>query len=83
MSSASASMEACVTSTPSPRAIVARRIVYSGKNFSAPALPLDPQRQRRLNRVLSTRKPADFDGMPDEIVLLGSEIDLHAINIRS
>lgn len=56
--------------------------VYSGKNFVATALPLDPQRQRRLNCVLGAGKPSALDGLPDEILLLRGEIYLHAANVR-
>jgi hypothetical protein len=57
------------------------RGVDGGENLRAAAFPLDPKRERRLDGVFSTCETAAIDSLSDEILLLWSEVYLHAVNL--
>jgi hypothetical protein len=55
--------------------------VNGSEDFAAATFTLDPQRDCGLHGVLGTRKATAGDGLPDEILLLGGEVYLHALNL--
>lgn len=55
------------------------RDIDSGKDCKATTLPLDPKRQCRLDCILGAFKTTAFNGLPDKILLLWGEVDLHIL----
>jgi hypothetical protein len=55
---------------------------HCGKNFSAATLVFHPKLEGYLDGVLGTRDPAIIDGLPDESLLIGAQIYLHAMKRR-
>jgi hypothetical protein len=51
--------------------------IDSGENLRAATFSLDPKRHCCLHRIFGALKPAALDGLPDKILLLGSEIYSH------
>ena len=49
-----------------------------GKDFRTAALAFDPQRNRRLHRILGALKSTAFDGLADKVLLFRRQIYLHA-----
>jgi hypothetical protein len=54
------------------------RNINGGENLRAATFSIDPERHCCLHSIFSARKPAALDGLPDKILLLGSEVYLHA-----
>jgi len=57
------------------------RDIDSRENFAATTFALDPKRQRGLHGVFGTLEPPDCHGLPDKVLLLGSEVYLHGLNV--
>ena len=57
------------------------RDIDSGEDFGAATFALDPKRHRGLHGVFATLEPAALDGLPDKILLLRGELDLHPFKI--
>jgi hypothetical protein len=55
--------------------------VDNGENLRSAALSFDPKRQSRLYGVFSAGETAALDRLSDEILLLGSEVYLHAAKL--
>ena len=52
--------------------------IDSGKNLHAATFSIDPERYCCLHGIFGALKPAALDGQSDKILLLGSEVYLHA-----
>jgi hypothetical protein len=57
------------------------RDIDGGEDFAAATFALDPKRHCGLHGIFGPLKPAAGDGLPDKILLFGSEVDLHALNV--
>src|SRR6266446_2082752 len=52
--------------------------INGGENLRAATFSIDPKRHCRLHGIFGARKPAALDGLSDKVLLLGSEVYLHA-----
>ena len=52
--------------------------IDSSKNLAAATFSIDPERHCCPHGIFGALKPAALDGLSDEILLLGSEVYLHA-----
>ena len=55
--------------------------IDGGENLRAATFSLDPKHHCCLHRIFGALKPAALDGLSDKILLLGSEVYLHAANV--
>ena len=53
------------------------RLVEGCKEFGPLALPLFPQPESFLHRILGTLEPSGFDGLPHESFLIGRQMYFH------
>jgi hypothetical protein len=57
------------------------RDIDGSEDFGAATFALDPKRDCGLHGIFGSLKPAACDSLSDKILLLGSEVDLHALNV--
>jgi hypothetical protein len=57
------------------------RDIDSRQDFGAATFALDPKRHCGPHGIFGPLKPAACDGLPDKILLLGSEVYLHTLNV--
>lgn len=57
------------------------RDIDSRQDFGAATFTLDPKRHCGQHGIFGPLKPAVCDGLPDKILLLGSEVYLHTPNV--